>query len=155
MFVYGVAVAANQATSGTPNTEVDGLALIAGTGRAMLVQALFVMGKAAALTALSGIAFRLRRFTTASTAGSAITPAPRDPGAQASKCSAASGPTAGSGGAANQLAIGCGAGSPGGWVAANQDSMPLLESGSSDSFDVFNASGTASLNYEQSAEVCE
>lgn len=154
MFVYAVAPAANQATSGTANTDVDGLMVAVGS-RNVSIQALYVQGKGAGLTAISGIIFRIKRWTTAATGGAAITPAPRDPGAQASKASAASAPTTGSGGGAVQLAIGCGAAGPGGWTAPNQDSMITLEGGSGDSLDVFNASGTISLNYEQSLEIVE
>lgn len=154
MFVYGVAPAANQTTSGTPNTEVDALFVAAGV-RNVAYQAIYVCGKGAGLTAISGIAFRVKHWTTASTAGSAITPKPRDPGAQASKATAASGPTQGSGGGAYHLAFGCGAAGPGGWVAPNPDSMPLIEGGSGDSLDVYSASATASLNFELSAEIVE
>jgi hypothetical protein len=154
MFVYAVAPAANQATSGSANTEVDALAIIVGV-RNVAIQALYAIGKAAGATTLTGIAFRLKRWTTASTAGSAITPQPRDPGAQASKCSAASGPTQGTGDGAVRLAFGCGVAGPGGWVAPNSDSMPVIEGGSGDSLDVYSVSAGTSLNFELSAEVVE
>jgi len=154
-FVYGISPAANQATSATPNTEVDGLFVAAGATASVAIQSLFVCGKGAALTAISGIIFRIKWWTTASTAGSAITPTPRGATTPASICTAASGPTAGTGGGTYQLAIGCGAAGPGGWVALNAASMPSIRAASGDSLDVYNASGTASLNYEQSLEVVE
>lgn len=154
-FCYGVVPGVNQATSGSANTEVDGLMVAVGATRNVAIQSLYVCGKGAALTAISGIIFRIKRWTTASTSGTAITPSPRDPGMQAAKCTAAYGPTAGSGGGTYQLAIGCGAAGPGGWVAPNPDSMIVLEAASGDSLDVYNASGTTSLNYEESLEIQE
>jgi hypothetical protein len=158
-FCYGVVPGANQTSNATPNTANDCFFVAAGTGRATSLQAVYVVGKGAGLTAISGIAFRVEKWTTtASSAGTAITPAARDPGAQAAKATAAFAAatvTSGTGGPTLMCAFGCGAAGPGGWVAPNPDAMPLVESGSADSLDVFNASGTASLNFELSAEIVE
>jgi hypothetical protein len=53
---------------------------------------------------------------------------------------------------ANRFVIGCGAAGPGGWVAANPDSLELLEGGGGLSIDMMDISGTVSLNYEFSFE---
>jgi len=160
MFVYGILPGALQTTNATPNTENDCFFIAAGSaGRATSLQQLSVHGKGAGLSTISGITFRLKKwFTTASSGGTAITPAPRDGTVQASKCTAGyavATVTSGTGGPTLLLSIGCGAAGPGGWVAPNQDSCPLVEAGSADSLDIFNASGTASLNFELSAEVIE
>lgn len=157
MFVYGItpAVGTTLTCSGTPNTEVDQLAVIAGSGRSTSLLRILVHGRGGALTAISGITWRLKKWTTGSTGGTSITPVPMDPGAQAAKCTAASTPTAGSVDGAVRLSFGCGAAGPGGWVAENPDAMPVLESGSGDSHDLYNASATASLTADASMAVVE
>jgi hypothetical protein len=143
----------NLTTNGTPATETDAFFVKAGT-RNVALQSVYVIGKGAGLTAISGIAFRVAKFATASTAGTAITPAAKDPGMQAAKCTAASRPTAGTT-RTNQVVFGCGAAGPGGWVAPNPDSTIPIEGSAAGSIDMFDVSGTASLSYEFSAEVVE
>lgn len=159
MFVYGVVPGAIQTSNATPSTENDCYFIAAGTGRGVALIGHYVHGRGAGLTAISGITFRVKKWTTtASSGGTGITPSPRDPGAQASKATAGYGVatvTSGTGGPTLMLSIGCGAAGPGGWVAPNPDAAPFIESASADSFDVFNSSGTASLNFEQSSEIAE
>lgn len=161
MFVYTTmskSVAENFVTSGTANTEIDAMFVKPGT-RNIAIQALIVGGKGAGLTALSGIAYRLKKWTTtASSVGTAITPAPSDPGAQAAKATAAgasAGVTSGTGGPTLQCGCVSGAAGPGGWVAPNPDSMKQLEGSANNSMDLFVASGTVSLNYEANIEHVE
>jgi hypothetical protein len=162
--VYSVMPGYVLATNATPLTTNDQLAHRAGATRNLGLQALYVQGRGAALTAISGISFRVERWTTAGSTigtGTAITPAPRDPGMQAAKATCfapatqAAITTNGAGGPNLQLAIGCGAAGPGGWVAPNPDSVHVLEAASTMSLDVFCASGTASLLYEVSSEIVE
>src|SRR6202043_2299346 len=73
-------------TSGTPNTETAAIYLkpaSAVPARNVALQACYVQGAANALTAISGLRFRVIRCTTASTVGTATTPAPKDAGMQA------------------------------------------------------------------------
>lgn len=158
-FVYGVVPGAIQTTNATPLTANDCFFVKSGATRNLGLQALYVVGRGAGLTAISGIQFRLEKWTTTSSAaGTGVTPAPRDPGMQAAKGTAAysaSAVTSGTGGPTLMLSIGCGAAGPGGWVAPNPDSVHVLEGAATQSLDVFCASGTASLNFELSAEVVE
>lgn len=157
-FVYGVVPGVDFTTSGTPGTEIDAIFIRPGT-RTMALQALYATGKAPALTAISGIIQRVKKYSaTAASGGSAVVPTPRDPGAQAAKASsgqATAGVVAGSGGPSLVLAIGHGAGGQGGWVAPNADSMPVLEAAATQSLDIFNSSNTASLKFELSLEIVE
>lgn len=153
VYSSSLATAGNLATNATPNTETDAFFLKAGVRNAAL-QACYLMGKGAGLTAISGIIMRIIKFTTASTGGTGITPTPKDPGMQAAKATAASAPTAGAT-RVNRITFGCGAAGPGGWVAPNPDSVELLEGGGALSIDGMSASGTASLNYELSFEHVE
>ena len=153
VYTLALATEANVATNATPNTENETFFVKAGVRNAAL-QAMYVIGKAAGLTAISGIVFRLIKWGTASTAGTTITPSPKDPGMQAAKQTAASAPTSGTT-RTNHVLFGCGAAGPGGYVAPNPDSVLLLEGGSALSIDALNASGTASLNFEWSAETVE
>lgn len=154
-FVYtgSLATAGNLTTSATPATETDAFFVKAGA-RDVGLQAVYCIGKGAGLTAISGIAFRIVKFGTASTAGTGITPAPKDPGAQAAKATSASRPTAGAT-RTNRTVFGCGAAGPGAWVAPNRDSMEFLEAAGAPSVDMFDVSGTASMNYEFSYEIME
>lgn len=160
-FVYTVptkAVAENFTTNGTANTETDAMFVKPGT-RNIAVTLLQVMGKGAGLTALSGIAFRLKRYpTTAAAGGTAVTPSPKDPGAQASKATAgaaSAGVTVGTGTPLFVAVCGCGAAGPGGWSARDADSAGIVEGSANQSIDLFPSSGTVSLNYEAALEFQE
>jgi hypothetical protein len=157
MFVYGLslATAGNSATSGTANTEVGTWTTKPGTARNVALQAMYACGKAAGLTAISGIMHRIVSFATASTGGTGITPTPRDPGAQAAKQTANSAQTTLGTTRTNNLVFGHGAAGPGGWVAPNVDSMPIQPASSVGSIDAINISGTTGLNFEWSAETVE
>lgn len=144
-------VADSFATSSVASTELSQMSIKAQARNVGLTSA-SVIGRGAGLTALSGIAFRFKKFTTtASSSGTTITPAPLDTGMQAAKAvtvAASSGLSLGSGGPILVGSFGCGAAGPGGWVARDVDHMPSLEGGSSLSIDTFSVSGTASLNWE-------
>jgi len=159
VFVYSensAVVATNFATSGTANTEVDQF-FVKYVSRTVYLQAMYVGGKGAGLTAISGIAYRVKAFrTTASSGGTAITPTVKDPGANAATAlagAASGGVTSGTG----PLYVGgcvSGAAGPGGWVAPNQDSMPV-SAATTQSLDLFSSSGTLSLNFEFNVEHVE
>jgi len=156
MFVYGLSLATpgTMSTNATANTENPTFTTKPGSNRNVALQAFYATGRGAGLTSISGIIHRAVSFGTASTSGTAITPTPRDPGAQAAKQTATSAQTVGST-RTNHWCIGHGAAGPGGWVAPNVDSMPLQPAGGAGSIDLLNASGTASLAFEWSAETVE
>lgn len=158
MFIYSTMSklqSENFATSATPNTELEPFFLKPGT-RNIGVCRLMVQGKGAALTALSGIVYRLKKwFTTAGAGGTGAVPSPGDPGVQAAKATAGLGTgggvavvTAGTGGPTLQCFCGSGGAGPGGWVAQNIDDNKTLEGSANMSQDLFVASPTASMNYE-------
>ena len=153
VYSCSLATAGNLTTSATPNTEVDAWFLKAGVRNAAF-QAMYVIGKGAGLTAISGISFRIIKFTTASTAGTGMTPTPKDPGMQAAKATSASAPTAGAT-RVNRIVFGCGAAGPGGYVSPNPDSLEMLEGGGALSIDCMDSSGTASLAFDFSMEFQE
>lgn len=156
MFIYATGPAANVTTSGTGNTEVDHLRFLTGSARIARIQSVFLTGKGAALTSISGIIARLYRYATASTSGSAATPQPRAPSAPAAVLTAFTGPTVGAT-PTLQLAVGCGAAGPGGWVARDEDSKIELEAGggAKGNADLVSASGDVSKNFEYSIEHSE
>lgn len=154
VYSLSLATAGNLTTNGSANTETETLFMKPGATRNLYLQALYAIGKAAGLTAISGIVFRIVRWGTASTAGTGITPTPKDPGMQAAVSTAASRPTSGST-RTNRGIFGCGAAGPGGWVAPNQDSMEVVAAANAASLAVLDASGTVSLNFELSAEIQE
>jgi len=162
MFVYtsSLATPGVSTCSATPNTETGAISFkppITLPARIGSLQGVYVIGRANALTAISGIVFRICRMTTASTAGTGTTPNPKDKDAPAATMTAVTGQTISATGRTNHVIFGCGAAGPGGWVAPNPDScvmiVPVVTT--APSVDVVAASATASLTYEFSAEHTE
>ena len=165
-FVYtvaGPAIATPFVSSATPNTENDCIFVKPGV-RNISVLAMRVGGKASALTSLSAIAYRLKKWFTTSSAigtGTAITAAPSDPGAQAAKMTAAGSQatvsllTSGTGGPTYQMGCTSGAAGPGACTAVTPDAAKTLEGAANQSMDVFVSSPTASMNYEVEVDVQE
>ena len=155
-FVYDVPAGATLSCSGSANTELVNMAIRQAT-RGVDVQSFAVVGRGGGLTSISGIGWRVRRWTTAGSGGTSITPSPRRIGTTASTTAADSQTTitAGTVSGVVQLMFGCGAAGPGGWAAMNPDSMIHLEGGSSDELDVNSISATVSLTFELGAEIAE
>ena len=153
MFMYSISPAANVATNGSADTDTDHLRFLTTATKAAFVNALYLTGKGAGLTAISGIIARLVRFSTPSTVGSAIVPAPRGPGAPAAVGTPFTGPTVGTT-QTLQLAVGCGAAGPGGWVAPTPSAQMGMNAngGALGNFDLISQSGTISLNFEYTLE---
>lgn len=157
-FIYSVegAPATPYATHATPNTE-DPTVVLRQATRGFDLQAIYVQGRGASLTALTGIGYRVRRWTTAGSGGTAITPGPRRIGTTAATTAAdkVTAITAGTVSGAYQIALGCGAAGPGGWVAMNMDSAIHVEGGSADELDVNSVCGVASMLHHVSCEIIE
>lgn len=157
--VYSVVPGATQTTNATGNTANDCFFVKPGTTRNVAIQAFYVRGHANALNTITGIGFRLEKWTTtASSAGTSITPFQKDPGMQNPKATAAysnTTVTSGTGGPSLALAFGCSASGPGGWTAPNLDSLHVAEANAAHSFDIFNISAAASMVFELSAEIVE
>jgi len=162
-FVYNLSskmLAENFTTNGTANTETDHQFVKPGATRAVMIIAIRVGGKGAGLTALSGIAFRVKTYpTTASAGGTAETPSPVDVRAPAAVAtagmSASAGVTPGTGTATFNTALSCGASGPGGWVAPTPDAALVLDGNQTKSMDLYSSSGTVSLNFEESTDLQE
>ena len=162
MFVYtsSLATPGVSTCSATPLTETGAISFkppVVLPARVAGLQAVYVVGRGAALTTISGIVFRIIRCTTASTAGTATTPNPKDKDAPAGTLTAVTGQTISSTGRTNHVVFGCGAAGPGGWVAPNPDSLVMIVPvvTTAPSVDVVAACGTASLLYEFSCEHVE
>lgn len=152
--VYSVSLAtAGNLTTGAANTETETFFVKAGT-RNVGLQSMLVQGKANASTTISGIGFRIIKWGTASTAGTSITPAPKDPGMQAAKSTSASRPTSGTT-RTNHHVFGCGKAGPGGFVSENPDSIVYMEGGGAQSISCLDVSVEASLVFEFSANIVE
>lgn len=158
-FVYTVTPGVKQTTNATPGTENDCLFIKPGATRNVNLKALFPHGRGAGLTTILGIFYNIKKWTTtASSAGTAITPSPNDVGAQAAKATAAyavATVTSGTGGPTLLGMLGSGAAGPGGWIASDGDSVKTLEAADNKSIDVFASAGAASLDFGLSAEITE
>lgn len=148
MLVYNTSPPANVATSGTANTDADHLRILTVSPRMAFVRALYLKGKGAGLTAISGIEASLKRFATASTVGAAITPQPQDARGAAAVTTFFTGPTIGAT-PTIALSVSCGASGPSGWVAQDRDDEIVLEGagGANGNLDLISQSGTISLNF--------
>lgn len=155
-FVYSVDSGVTYTSHATPSTEDPTIVLRQAT-RGFDLQGIYVLGRGAGLTTISGIGYRVRRWTTAGTGGTGVTPAPRRIGTTASTTAAdkQSAITAGTVSGAYQVSFGCGAAGPGGWVARDADSCIHVEGGGSDELDINSISGTASLSHQVSCEIAE
>ncbi len=159
-FVYNVMPGVNFTTSATPNTEIDALFIAPGT-KTLTVMSVTMGGKGAALTFLSGIVQRIKRWTTtASAGGTAITPSPRMQTGSAAKATAGqatAGVTPGTGGPILQGLITCSGSGPGnGWNWLNNpDTAIEVDGGATQSIDLFNSSGTASMVFETAVDIQE
>jgi len=156
MFVYSINLTApgEFTCSGSANTEVGVYSVKPGP-RNLSWQAMSILGKGAGLTAISGIAIRMMTVTTASTAGSAATKAPKDINSPTAGLTAISGQTISTTGRVNHQVFGCGAAGPGGWVVPNPDSQLTLPGTSAGSIDALCVSGTVSLKFEATMDVVE
>lgn len=157
MFVYNIAPPAAVTTSASANTDVDHLRLLTVAARMAWVKALYLRGKGAALTTITGIEVMLKRMATASTAGSAIVPQPRDAGSPAARVTPFTGPTIGAT-PTIQLALGCGATGPGAWVAPDNDSYIDLDAGggANGNLDLISqTAGTVALGFGYDLEIGE
>jgi hypothetical protein len=142
-------------TSATPDTLIDFMFVKAGNTR-VNIYAARLCGRGAGLTAISGITGLFKYWTTASTAGTAMTPVPLGKGAAlASLATAAGGAsggtgavTPGSGGGLFSGGFGCGAATPGAWTANSPDDYKEMAGASAASFDWYSNSGLASLLFE-------
>jgi len=152
MFVYGVIPGALQTTNAAANTANDCFFLKPGATRTLWVKRFDVVGRGGGLSLISGLVFRFEQWTTTSSSGgTAITPGPHDgtmPAATATAAFAVATVTSGTGGPVLKGGVGCGAAGPGSWVGMDMDAWFSISAAANQSLDVFNASATASLNFE-------
>jgi hypothetical protein len=155
---YTIVPGAIQTTNATPLTANDCFFVAAGV-RTFWVKAIYPEGRGALLTSISGITYRLEKWTTtASSGGTAVTPSPNDLAYVAAKETAGwavATVTPGTGGPTLMLSIGSGTTSPGNWIAPTLDEAYAVAGGATSSLDIFNASGAASLNFELSVGTVE
>lgn len=158
-FYYSVAPTADVTTSASANTLVDHLRGASVAAATAGVCGLYLSGKGAAQTSITGIQAIMRRHNPASTVGTAITPVPRDErGAVAATSTWFTGPTVGTA-AVVKLAISCMSSGVGQWVAFNEDHAMALNAGGSattGNIDLLSETeGTVALNFRYTLELYE
>jgi hypothetical protein len=150
---YNCTPGALQTTNATPNTENDCFFVKPGANRTLFFYEFKPRGAGASLTQISGIGFRLKKWTaTSSSGGTAITPSPRQGSyAAASHTSgfAAGTVTPGTGGPTLLASFGAGSTTPGPWTAGRDlDQAYTVDGAQNQSLDIFNTCGAASQNFE-------
>lgn len=155
-YVYqtSLATAGVVTTNGSGNTENNTFSVKAGATRSVGIMSFFSVGRANAATTISGIVHRFLKWTTASTAGTAMNALPNDTGVPAITATPVSAATNGST-RTNGIVVGHGAAGPGGWVAENADAIMTLPAGNASSYDALNACAAASLTFEYSLKLQE
>lgn len=151
-----ISTASPYQTSGSANTLIDFAFLKPGAGAKPMINDLRGAGRGAQLTSLSGISLIMKLWTTASTGGTAMTPAPTQfSGAVAASATAGAGASggtgavsSGSGGGVFRGGIGFSGSGPGAWAAQTPDQVVDQAAGGSSSVDLESLSGTASLNFD-------
>lgn len=143
-------------TSSTPNTEVDHWFLRPGT-RNILVKRVSAGGRVGSQVAISGVAIRMKKWTTTPSAqGTFMAPTPKDGGTQTAKAvsggSALTGTGGGTGGPIYLGGFVIGAAGPGGWVAKEAGMGMGLEGQANQSIDLWSASPIASLRFDWGVE---
>lgn len=157
-FIYGCSsknVADTFVTHGTGGTEIDFAFWKAGATRVLTMIALMLQGRGAGLTSLSGLDIRLKVWgSTASSGGTAVTPAPKDNRAPAAVATCGMGTgggtnavTSGTGGPTIPGTVGSGASGPSGWVALSPDEAIVLDGNTTKSVDGFSACGTSGIPF--------
>jgi hypothetical protein len=150
-FFYATAPTSDVATSASANTTVDHLRTLTVAQQPANITKLDLVGKGAAQSTITGIEIRLSRFTTASTVGSAITPAKRNADQPAANLTAFTGPTIGTTETIN-WAGGMMSSGQGGFVPIDpgDDSIYLgANGGANGNLDLLSQTeGTAALNFK-------
>jgi len=155
MFVFNAA-AGPFSTSASANTAEICLSVRQVT-KGVSLTALWLTGKAAAATAITGIVFRVRRATTPSSGGTSVTLSPRylGPTATSTAHDKTTALTAGTS-TTTAIVVGCPSVGGGGWTARDEQSKLHLEAGSTDSIDILSeTAGTTALSFEVDAEIEE
>lgn len=143
-------------TSGTTNTEIDFAFLKAGTGAKATINGLRLQGRGSGLTNLNGMAVNMKNWTTASTAGTAMTPRPTsisgNVAAQATAAGGAAGGTGavtpGSGGGTYKGGFGCSGSGPSAWTAVTPDQAVDLPAGGTGSVDLCSVATPLSILFD-------
>jgi hypothetical protein len=140
-------------TNSTSNTVTDHLRFLTVSPKACMIQSLQLNGRANNLAGINGIQIRMMRMGTASTVGSAASIRPRLPTAPAAVTTAFTAPTIGST-PTLQLAIGFGAGGPGGFTARDSDSVIQLDTagGANGNIDMLSGATNVSLTFDATVE---
>ena len=155
-FYYNVDTGGAYTSHATPNTEDPTIVLRQAT-RGFDLMAMLAKGRAAAATTISGMAISVRRWTTAGTGGTSVTPAPTRIGTTASTSAVdkQSAITAGTVSGAYVASFGFGKAGPGGWVARDADDAVHVEAGGADELDLNSICGEASQSFGLSARIAE
>lgn len=150
---YSITPGATQTTNAAGNTPNDCMYLVPGAASVWMT-GYIPHGFGNALTALTAIGYRFEKWTsTASSGGSALTPAPDNPSYRASKATAgfsASTVTSGTGGPTLLGSIGTGPTSPNQWVSQRADFTDAygLDASATMSIDIFNVCPGSSFVFE-------
>lgn len=154
MFAYNdsLATAGNLSTNATAPTETETFFLKPGTTRSLYLAAIQFGGKGAAVTTLSGLALRVIKYATASTAGTSLASVAKDGSSPATTITSGSRPTSGATRTNCGPIISCGATGSNQWMAINPDHMISLAASNAGSISAMDTGGSASMPFEFNLE---
>src|SRR5947209_8323211 len=159
-YYYSVVPGSDLTTNGTANTNQDHLRVASNAGTEVMINALYIFGRAQSATNISNIAVKLLRMSTASTVGSAITPRQRGtPGTQPAALSTwFTGPTQGTAVANPDVEIGCLSAGAAYWMPYDPDAAVRVKpggAGADGNVDLISQGSVASLLFRYSLEFYE
>lgn len=156
-FVYNADANQVYSSDATPATEDAWMVLRQASNRNFSLSAVYAWGRAAAATSLTSIAHHVRRWTTAGSGGTAVTPSPRRTGRAAvtTVVDKQTAITPGTVDGSIQLGFGHSVTSQGQWIARDRDEEIHVEGGSGDELDVYSISGGASQIFSGAVEFSE
>jgi hypothetical protein len=154
MSLYYTTNAQGLTSNSSAATETDHMRALTGTTRAAAIVQAFISARNATV---GGMTLRLRRYSTPSSSGSAITPTAKDPGAQSAVTSFYTAPTPGS--TATQVkSVGASqTGAQGFWGAAEANDAETLQAngGANGNIDFFSICNGTSVPLDLTVEHIE
>jgi hypothetical protein len=163
-YYYSVVPAADLTTNATANTNTDHLRAAVGATSEVMINALYLYGRASAATNISNTALKLLRASTASTVGTAFTPRTRSSQAATGVALVpalsvwSTAPTAGTFVAAPDIEIGCLSAGAAYWMPYDPDAAIRLApagTGAAGNIDAVSQGTAASLLFRYSLEFYE
>ena len=157
-FYYSIVPGSDQTSATGANSNTDHLRCAVAAGSEVMINSLYIWGRANAASTISSISYKLLRMSSASTTGTAFTPQPRDTNSPAALSSWFTAPTIGTSATQADIEIGCLSAGAAYWMPYDPDAAVRLKpggSGTAGNIDGISQGSAASLAFRYSLEFYE